>query len=122
MVTKVFSVNDCKHRLAKSCNDPKTTVANRSLDISQVVARFASGQPLDIPPAQHGVQMVSIGDYDLADRVRFRREAKADFNAALESKKAKAKEAAEKKRQEDIDKAVAERLAQKAVEGNIPPA
>lgn len=112
---------DAGHRPGKLCKDPKVTVANKSMSIRDVVNRFASGQPLDIPAAQHGEQQVPMGEYDLADRYRLKMALLADLAQVQKDKQERLSQEAEQKRKDDIDAAVAARLKEKESEGYLPP-
>lgn len=101
------------HRVGKSCTDEKIVQPNRSLSIRQVIDRFASGQNMDIPPAQYGRVERTMNDYDLADRVQDRRRLSAEMAAIQAEQQAAIKAQQEAARKKEIDDAVAARLAEK---------
>lgn len=91
---------------------------NRSLSIQDVVAKFASGQTVDLPQGVYGIVKANLTDYDLADRARIRRELSDYMTKVLGDIRKEKDAAAAAAKQKEIDDAVAARLAQQK---DLPP-
>lgn len=117
---KFQTMYKCLHRQPQGFAGCKSVVQpNRSLSIQDVVSKFASGQTMDLPQGEYGIVKANLTDYDLADRVRLRRELSEYMTKVLGDIRKEKADAAAAAKQKEIDDAVAARLAKQPKD--LPP-